>query len=265
MKIHLSVVMILLVLLLACLLALAQPAHAQGPVDGQQGQPQGTAPTPPPPVTPQNPVDAANEQAAQWQAVANQAVASAQASINQAYASLAAAQSSVWQYQQAYLQAEAARQAAVRGQLQAASDAAHAAQVASVQAIALASEASRSAMYSLQQAGNAINSVPQLRADLTAVTAQRDTMIAQRDAARVQAVQLDKDRTALAGALVAEQQRSDLYGKVAISALLLLAVIVAYVALVLWKLIRALKIQGRDRMVVLDERGRVKAQIEAMR
>lgn len=242
--------LITLVLIFLEMTIATQPVSAQGP----------TIPTPPPVTTPPpvNPIDQANADAAQWQSVANQAMASAQTSINAAYGALAAAQASVYQYQAAYQQAEAARQAAVRGQLQAASDLAHAAQVSSVQAIGLAGEASRSAMSSIHEASLALNQVPALQASLTAV-------IGQRNSARSEAAQAESDRAALAGALVAERARSDLFGKVALGALLLLGLTLLYIAVVLWKLMRALRIKQSDRLVVLDERGRVKAQIEATR
>ncbi len=244
-------VIIGLVLLLAALIS--QVAYAQGPA----------TPPPPPvvttPVPPVNPVDAANARADQWQTVANQAMQNAQSAINQAYSSLYAAQASVAQYQAAFQQAEAARIAAQQGQLQAASEASHAAQLAAIQAIALASEAGQSALTSIQQSGEALRAIPELRANLTTVTTQRDR-------AQAEAAQLDKDRVALGTALVMERQRSDLLAKVATGLFLLLGLLMSYIVVVLLKIMRIFNHKSaNDRLVILDERGRVKAQIEALR
>lgn len=237
------------VMLVVWLMLCVSEASAQGAI----------VPTPPPvtPPPPVNPVDAANARADQWQAVANQAVSSAQASINAAYGALANAQWGLNQAQAALQQESAARIAAQQGQIQQAVDSAHQAQMSAARAIVFVSQASDAALESIRQSGAALQLAAELRSSLTAVTAQRETAVRQ-------AEQLDQDRAALAGALVAERARSDVFGKVAIGALLLLGVTLVYIAVVLWKLVRALRIQPRDRVVVLDERGRVKAQIEAL-
>lgn len=250
----------LLVVLLVGLLS--QTAHAQGPV------------TPPPPsVTPMPPVDPlatakqideANARADQWQAKAIASAASAQASINSAYASLYAAQAGVNQMQIELQQSEAARVAAQQGQIAQAVAAAQAAQLSGLQAIALASASGQSAMLSLKQSSDALRDVAELRASLTSVTAQRNAAradVAQRDQA---AAQRDKDLAAVASALVMERQRSDVYLKVAVSFFSLLIMVMSYVALVLWQLAKSTRSAGRDKMIVVDECGRVKAQIEAL-
>jgi hypothetical protein len=255
-----TIALTLLVLLLAFLLA--QTVHAQGPV----------TPPPPPVVTPPpvdplvtaKQIDEANARADQWQQVAVNAAASAQASINNAYASLYAAQAGVNQMQIALQQSEAARIAAQQGQIQQAVAAAQNAQLAGVQAVSLASASGQSAMLSLKQSSDALRAVSELRASLTAVTAQRNTArtdVAERDQT---IIQRDKDLAAVASALMMERQRSDLYLKVAVSFFLLLGLLMSYIALLLWKVMRTLRPAGRDRMVVMNERGEVKARIEAL-
>jgi hypothetical protein len=210
-------------------------------------------PTPPP----VNPIDQANAEAAQWDAVQQAAIGQAQAAAQQAVAAAAQAQSAAQQAQLAAQHEHAARLAAEQGLMNQAVESSHKAQLAAVEAVALGRDATQSASLARQQADLALRNVTRLKTSLDEVTAQRD--VAQREATR-----LDVDRTALAGALREEQNRSDLYGKVAISALLLLALTLGYIALVLGKLVHALHLQPRERLVVLDERGRVKAQIEAL-
>lgn len=158
MKVSRSVIMILLVLLLACLIALmAQPAHAQGPVE----------PTPPPKVvTTPNPVDQNRAEADRWETVANNAVASAQAAIGQAYSAIASAEAGLRQAQIAAQQEHAARVSAEAGQIQQAVTSAQAALIASNQAAGLSSESSRSAIESLKQSTSALSDVRTLREGL---------------------------------------------------------------------------------------------------
>lgn len=249
-----TLALILLVLLLAVLIT--QIAHADGPV----------TPPPPPVTTPLPPtdplaaakaIDAANAEADKWESVARSTVANVQSSINAAYAALAQQQASIYHLQTAFQQADAARLFAQQGQIQQAVESARSAQLASVQAVSLSTQAGKAALIAMQQAGDAARSVAELRSILTVVTTQRD-------AARSEAAQLDKDRTALAGALVTERQRSDLLTKVVIGLFLLLGMLMSYIALMLWKVMRTLRPAGRNRMVVMNERGEVKAQIEAL-
>jgi hypothetical protein len=249
-----TLVLILLVLLLAVLIT--QIANAEGP-----------ATPPPPPVTtplpPTDPmaaakaIDAANAEADKWESVARSTMANVQSSINAAYAALAQQQASIYQLQTAFQQADAARLFAQQGQIQQAVESARSAQLASVQSVSLSTQSGKAALLSMQQAGDAARSVAELRSNLTVVTAQRD-------AARSDAAQLDKDRTALAGALVAERQKSDLLFKVSISFFLLLVMVIVCIAALLWRVVKALRLTGRERLVVVDERGRMKAQIEAL-
>jgi hypothetical protein len=252
-----TIVLIALVFLLAFLLA--QTAHAQAPI----------VPPPVPTIPPVDPlsaakqIDAANARADQWQQVAVNSAASAQASIDNAYASLYAAQAGVTQMQIALQQSEAARSTAQQGQIAQAVSAAQAAQLSGLQAIALASASGQSAMLSLKQSSDAQRDVAELRASLSAVTVQRNASradVTQRDQI---IAQRDKDLAAVAGALVAERQRSDLLSKVALGLFLLLALLMSYIALMLLKVLRVLKRQP-DRVVVVDGQGRVKAQIEAL-
>jgi hypothetical protein len=247
MKISRSIIIILLVLFLLWLFAQLPGAHAQAPI----------VPTPPPAATPINPVDQANAEAAQWDVVQQAAVSAAAAAANQAAAAAAQANAAAAQAQQAAQMERAARQAAQQGLMNQAVESSHQAQLAAVQAITLGRDAMQSASLARQQSDLALRNVQRLKTDLSEITRQRNA--AQQDAAN-----FDRDRSALAGALKAEQDRSDLFGKVAIGALSLLALTLAYMAFVLAKLVRALRLQPRDRMVVLDERGRVKAQIEAL-
>lgn len=249
-KLLLALVLIFLTLML---LAAAQPAGAQ------------TVPTPPPPpTTPINPIDQANADAARWDAVQQAAVGQAQAAANQAAAAAAQASAAAAQAEMAAQQERAARQAAERGLMNTAVESSHQAQLAAVQAVSLGRDATQSASLARQQADLALRNVANLKTMLVEVGSQRDAALSDAAHWSAEATRLDKDRTALAGALKAEQDRSDLYGKVAIGSLALLTIVLAYMALVLGKLMRALRIQPRDRVVVLDERGRVKAQIEAL-
>jgi hypothetical protein len=252
---RLRLIAIVVVALSTLLLLSALPAGAQ----------QVTPPvTPPPPVVPTNPIDKANAEAAQWDAVQQAAIGAAQSAASQAVAAASQAQAAAAQAQVAAQQEHAARQAAEQGLMNQAVESSHQAQLAAVQAVSLGKDATQSASMARQQADLALRNVANLKTALTQVTAQRDD--ARSDAAHwsTEAAQLDKDRTALAGALKAEQDRNDLLSKVAIGALALLAVTLAYMALVLAKLTRALRIKPNDRIVVLNERGMVKAQIEAL-
>jgi hypothetical protein len=245
----------LVIIFLALMAFFAQPAGAQSQV----------VPTPPPPVVPTNPIDQANAEAAQWDAVQQAAIGAAQSAASQAVAAASQAQAAAAQAQVAAQQEHAARVAAEQGLLNQSVESSHQAQLAAVQAVSLGKDATQSASMARQQADLALRNVANLKISLMDVTAQRDT--ARSDAARWQteATKLDKDRTALAGALKAEQDRSDLLSKVAIGSLMLLGVTLTYIAFVLAKLMRALRIKPNDRIVVLNERGMVKAQIEALR
>jgi hypothetical protein len=229
------------------------PVRAQGPVT-----------PPPPPVPTINPVDQANADAAQWDALQQAAIGQAQAAASQAIAAASQALAAAGQAQVAAQQEHAARVAAEQGLMNQAVESSHQAQLAAVQAVALGKDATQSASIARQQSDLALRNVANLKTALSQASVERDA--AQQDVARwiVEAARLDRDRAAFAGALREEQNRADLYGKVAIGALALLAIVLAYMAIVLSKLTRTLHIKPRDRMVVLDERGRVKAQIEAL-
>jgi hypothetical protein len=251
-----------LVLLLVALIS--QAAYAQGPV----------TPPPPPQVTPITPVDPmaaakqideANARADQWQTVATQAMSKAQGAIDSAYASLWSAQASIGQMQIALQQSEAARVAAQQGQIQQAVQAAGAAQMAGLQAVQLASASGQSATSAVQQAGDAMRAVAELRSSLITKEAQNAALTRNVVQLTSTVAQADKDKTALASALVMERQRSDLLAKVAIGLFLLLGLLMSYIALVLVKVTRIFKQKStNDRLVILDERGRVKAQIETL-
>lgn len=223
-----------------------------------------TVPQPVTPAPPVNPVDQANAEAAQWDAVQQAAVGQAQAAANQAAAAAAQANAAAQQAQAAAQMEKAARQAAEQGLMNTAVESAHQAELASVEAVALGRDATQSASLARQQSDLALRNVARLKETLASVANQRDA--AQRDASHwsAEATRLDKDRTALAGALVAERERSDLMMKVAFAALLLLVMVLAYTAVMLWKVARVLKPTARDRMVVVNEQGQVRAQIEAI-
>lgn len=165
MKLSRSILILLLGLFLLWLFTQLPGAHAQG-----------TLP-PPPAVTPQptpNPVDAANADAARWQAVADQAVQSAQSAIGQAYNALASAQAGLNAAQVAVQQEHAARMAAEQGQIQQAAQAAQSALVAANQSAAAATSSNDAARSAMQQALLALSDVRSLKSDLR----QRDATIA---------------------------------------------------------------------------------------
>jgi hypothetical protein len=227
--------------LLVVLLAVPLSAHAEGPA----------TPPPPPPVTTPPPVDplsaakqidAANARADQWQTVATQAMSSAQGAIDNAYASLYAAQASIGQMQIALQQSEAARVAAQQGQIAQAVASAQNAQLAGVQAVALSSAAGQSAMLSLNQSGEAVRAVSELRTSLTAVTAQRNTARSEITQLNSDLAQSEKNVNAVAGALVAERQRADLLMKIAIALFGLLVLLMSYITLILWRVARTVNV-----------------------
>jgi hypothetical protein len=256
---------VIIVSVILTVLSMAAPAAAQGPV----------VPTPPPVMTPVPPVppqdgdypanpiaaarsiDAANARADQWQAVANQAVSSAQSAIYYAYGALADAQAGLYQAQAAFQQEQSARIAAQQGQIQQAVVSAQASQISAASAIDLVSRSTSSALTSMQLTSAALRDIAELKASLTLITVQRDST-------QSKAAQLDHDRTALASALVMERQRSDLFLKVAISFFLLLLLVIICIAVLLWRVVLALRPAGRRKMIVVDERGQVTAQIEAL-
>jgi hypothetical protein len=216
-----------------------------------------TPPPPPPPVTPTNPIDVSQAEAKQWDAVQQSAIWAAQSAANQAAAAAARASRAAAQAEAAAQMERAARLAAEQGLMNQAVESSHQAQLAAVEAVALGREATQSASLARQQSDLALRNVQRLKSDLADITRQRNDV-------QQTAATLAGDRAALAGALKAEQERSDLYGKVAIGSLALLSLVLIYMAFVLAKLVRALRLQPQDRMVVLDERGRVKAQIEGV-
>lgn len=266
--------MILIGFTLFLMLLVAQVAHAQGPV----------TPPPPPVTTPETPpltakqIDAAYADAAKYQAAANSLVNGMQASIDQANSSLAtanaslsaaynslySAQTSIAQYQVMLQQSEAARVAAQNGQIQQSIEAARAAQLSGAQAISLATDAGRSALTSIQQANQAARDVLQLRSDLTTAAARNANLMSEVARLNQTVAQMDKESTALGTALVMERQRSDVITRVAIGLFLLVIVLASYIGLVLWKLAKSLRPAGKDRMVVVDDIGQVKAMIEGL-
>lgn len=244
-------IVLVIAFLMLMLLSMVQPAGAQGPL------------VPPPTPTP-NPIDQANAEAEQWNAAQQSTLQSAWAAIGQAQAAIAQAQSSAQKAQDAARYEHAARVAAEQGQINQAVESSHQAQLSAVQAVSLGRDATQSASMARQQADLALRNVTNLKAALLEVDSQRAAALTDAQHWSAEAARLDRDRTALAGALKAEQERSDLMSKVAIVALMLLGVTLTYIAFVLAKLVRALRIKPSDRILVVNERGMVKAQIEAL-
>lgn len=165
MKLSRSFVLLLLVGLLTLLIA--QVAHADGPTVPTPQPPVVVTPPPVDPLAAAKAIDAANAEAAKWEAVAKSTIVNVQASINSAYGALAVAQSSVYQLQQSFQQSEAARIAAQQGQINQAIEAARLANVSAVTALSLMGQSQQLASDAVRQANQAAREVLTLRAKLS--------------------------------------------------------------------------------------------------
>lgn len=171
MKLSPKVILILLALLLIWLFAQLPGARAQGPI----------VPPPPTPVPTLDPVDAANQQAAQADAQAAAASQAASAANAQAQAAIAQAQAANAAAEAARQQAAQARQLAAQQQTQAALNAAQQAEIAAAEAERGSLEAQRLAGQAQAQAAQA--STGTVNARLLAIVAHKNMQDRARDLA----------------------------------------------------------------------------------
>lgn len=191
----------LVVIFLALMaLVLAQPAGAQSQ----------TVPTPPP-APAVNPVDAANAQRDQWESIANSAIAASNSAIAQAQSAIASAQAGIAQAQNAAQQEAAARRAAEQGQIQEATDQAHAASLSALKALDLVNQSLAAAQSSEQSALHS----ERLTAYLKIQLANRDHQL---DRQAQQIAQLSADNSAQAAYLARLQPYTqNIYNEVVVA------------------------------------------------